>query len=112
MGESRTRRARCSDTRLTVEDCLSLPISMLRNHGLLSDGLAGQRFTWRDEQGEVAASINVLVDMAGEPCPTARFQYTVEIDGVRREVDLRMTLTQTPTRNGGRRWWYTRTSGA
>ena len=107
MGESRTRRARCSDTRLTVEDCLSLPISMLRNHGLLSDGLAGQRFTWRDEQGEVAASINVLVDMAGEPCPTARFQYTVEIDGVRREVDLRMTLTQTPTRNGGRRWWYT-----
>ena len=106
MGDSDSRRSHCSDVRLTVEDCLSLSIVTLRKHGLLNDRGAGQRFTWRDEQGEVVSSINVVVDMDHEPDPSARFRYTVKINGVLHDVDQRMTLTPTPTRHEGRRWWY------
>jgi len=66
----------------------------------------GQRFTWRDEQGEVISSINVVVDMDHKPNPSVRFRYTVKINGVLHDVDQRMTLTPTPTRHEGRRWWY------
>lgn len=106
MGGYGSGRARRSDTRLTVEDCMSLSIVTLRKHGLLNGGMAGQRFTWRDEQGQVVSSINVVVDMAHEPNPIARFLYTVQINGARREVGQRVVLTPTPTRNEGRRWWY------
>ena len=106
MGDSGSRRSHCSDARLTVEDCLSLSIVTLRKHGLLNDRGAGQRFTWRDEQGEVVSSINVVVDMDHDPNPSVRFRYTVKINGVLHDVDQRMTLTPTPTRHEGRRWWY------
>jgi len=90
-----------------VEDCLSLPISTLRKHELLNGQRAGQRFTWRDEHGEVISSINVVVDMVHRPGPIARFHYTVMIDGVRHKVDQRVALTPTPIHDKGRRWWYT-----
>ncbi|MBC8875898.1 MAG: hypothetical protein H8E44_41260 [Planctomycetes bacterium] len=106
MDDSGGGRYRCPGTRLTVEDCLSLSIVTLRKHGLLSGQGAGQRFTWRDEQGEIVSSVNVVVDMEHEPSPSARFRYTVRSDEVLHDVDLRVALTPTPTRHEGRRWWY------
>ena len=106
MGDSDGRRVCRSDTRLTVEDCLSLSIATLRKHGLLGGQGAGKRFTWHDEQGEIVSSINVVVDMEHEPNPSALFRYSVKIDEVLHDVDQRMALTPTPTRHEGRRWWY------
>jgi hypothetical protein len=106
VGDSDSGRVCRSDTRLTVEDCLSLSIATLRKQGLLSGQGDSKRFTWRDEQGEIASSINVAVDMEHEPSPSARFRYSVKIDGVLRDVDQRMALTSTPMRHVGRRWWY------
>ena len=96
----------CSDTRMTVEDCLSLPINTLRKRGLLDSRIAGQRFTWRDEQEAIVSSINVVVDMANEPNPIVRFQYTVAVNGIPHRVDQPVALTPTPTRHQGRRWWF------
>jgi hypothetical protein len=107
VGDFDNRKSHGPGSRLTVEDCLSLSIVTLRKHGLLSGRGAGQRFTWRDEQGEVVSSINVVVDMDNEPNPSARFRYTVKSNGVLHDVDQRMALTPTPTRHEGRRWWYT-----
>jgi hypothetical protein len=107
VGGSSDRIARCPGARLTVEDCLSLSIATLRKHGLLSGQVAGRRFTWRDEQGELISSINVIVDMDHEPSPLARFRYTLQINGVAHDVNQRVCLTPTPTRHKGRRWWYT-----
>lgn len=106
MCASGSERPRRSNTRLTVEDCLSVSIATLRKHGLLGGQGDSKRFTWSDEQGEVVSSINVVVDMEHEPSPCARFQYTVKIDEVLHDVDQRMALTPTPMRHVGRRWWY------
>jgi hypothetical protein len=106
VGASGSERPRSSDTRLTVEDCLSLSIVTLRKHGLLSGRGASQRFTWRDDQGKIVSSISVVVDMDHEPSPSTRFRYSVTINGVLHDVDLYVALLPTLMRHGGRRWWY------
>ncbi|MCP4453069.1 MAG: hypothetical protein GY809_16530, partial [Planctomycetes bacterium] len=82
---------------------MSLSIVTLRKHGLLGGHGVGKQFTWRDDQGEIASSINVTVDMEHEPNPSARFRYSVKIDDMPQDVDLLMALTPTLIRHGGRR---------
>ena len=107
MGSSGSERTCCQGTRLTVKDCLSLPISTLRRHGLLCDQGGKQRFTWRNEQGEIISSIDAMVDMTSKPSPVARLRYTVEVGGTRHGIVLPVALTPTLIHQKGHRWWFT-----
>jgi len=106
MGSPGSERTYCQGTRLTVEDALSLSISTLRRRGLLSDRGGRQRFPWNNEQGEVIASIDVVVDMTSRPSPIVRLQYIASVDGTRHRIDLPVALTSSLLHHRGHRWWF------
>jgi len=92
--------------RLTVEDCLSLSLGLLRERGLLSARAAAQRLAWQDEQGAEVASVNVLVHLDDGGESFVRLQYRVEVNGTGHHVDQRVSLSKTLLSSGGSRAWY------
>lgn len=107
MGGPGSGREPRAGTRLTVEDCLSLPLSLLREHGLLSAQAAAQRFTWQDGEGAEVASVDVLVRRDDNGESHVRLRYGVEVNGTEHHVDQRVAITHTLLSSGGRRLWYT-----
>lgn len=106
MGGPGSGRESNAGTRLTVEDCLSMPLSLLRKHGLLSARAAAHRLAWQDEQGTEVASVNVLAHMDDRGESFVRLQYRVGVNGVGRHVDQRVSLNSTMLSSGGSRAWY------
>jgi len=89
----------------TVEDCRSISVSFLKQHGFFCGHKYGS-VTWSRGEREIA-SIGVTVSvMDDEGYVKFRYTTTDRSSGEQTEFDYKVSLTTTPCHFGGERYWF------
>jgi hypothetical protein len=95
----------------TVEDCRSLPISVLARAGVFRQG-PGHYWTWRWYVGEgedkkETASMGMTTWGTAGRVTALQFTYTImRPTGEKESLDYRVEVVATPCNFGGERYWF------
>jgi hypothetical protein len=88
--------------RYTVEDCRTLEVGFLKDHGYL-DGLKVGIVGWTFS-GQEKAKIGIIVNPGHKPDIT--FKYTVGTGEDKEPMEYTSSLTTTTCNFGGKRYWF------
>ncbi len=94
------------DKKTTVEECKSISTTFLKQHDYFC-GFRGGGMKWTNSQGEETGSISFRVSVQ-EWMGEISFQctQTQRHSGEKESLDYPVSLTATPCRYGGKRWWF------
>ena len=93
-------------SKLTVEDCLTLSLSHLARDKLLVPGYSGN-IIWRNTgTGEITSRIGLAVEGGENAGLQLRLKYVVSGEDYERDIEEEITLQPTYPHFGGVRWWF------
>ena len=106
MGGYGSGRWGYGQSKITVEDCLSLDLSPLTRDKVLAPGYSGA-ITWRNTRtGEKTASIGLTIERGEIDGLCLTRKYVVSEDNYKRDIEEEISLQPTYPHFGGVRWWF------
>lgn len=91
-------------SRMTVDQCKSIPMTFLKKQGYLERGYKSGNINWTI-RGEKCGNIGIAVEI-NQTEGYFRARYNIRQNGEREDFDYKVRLVSTPCNYGGRRWWF------
>ena len=105
MGSEKSGRWLGSGKKTSVEQCLRLTVSNLRDSGVISGKANDVVYSWKTGEAETdVATVRVRVASHSSTQITVRLAYTVQLDGKSHEVKESVHLAKAAQDNGAK-WW-------
>ena len=106
MGGYGSGRWGYGQSKITVEECLTLDLSPLTRDKVLAPGYSGA-ITWRNTAtGEKTASIGLAIERGEIDGFRLTLNYIVSGDDYERGIEEEISLQPTYPHFGGVRWWF------
>jgi len=105
MGSNKSGGWLGPDKKTSVEQCLRLTVSDLRESGIISGKVDKVVYSWRTGEEETdVATVRVHVTSRSSTQMSINLAYTVHVDGKSHEVNESIYLAKA-ARNAGGNWW-------
>ena len=106
MGSSKSGGWLGSIKKVSVDECLRLTVSTLRDSGLISGKADDVVYSWKTGEAEAdVATVRVRVSSRSSTRIIACLAYTVHLDGESHEISETIHLTKA-ARDNGANWWF------
>jgi hypothetical protein len=106
MGSKKSGRWVGSGKKVSVEQCLRLTVSNLRDSGIISGEADDVLFSWKTGEAKTdVATVRVNVTSRSSTQITIHLAYTVQLDGKPQKVSESIHLIKA-ARDAGANWWF------